>query len=89
MMSRGEAPRYDGHCRNLSQEEIEEKLKNKTPYVIRLKMPEKEIIISDLIRGKVKFNTKLIGVLLLPRDCVIHCIILALLLMIMKCILVM
>ena len=39
----------------------EEKLKNKTPYVIRLKMPEKEIIISDLIRGKVKFNTKLIG----------------------------
>ncbi|HOM33087.1 MAG TPA: glutamate--tRNA ligase [Candidatus Paceibacterota bacterium] len=61
MMSRGEAPRYDGHCRNLSQEEIEEKLKNKTPYVIRLKMPEKEIIISDLIRGKVKFNTKLIG----------------------------
>ncbi len=36
----GMAPKYDGHCRNLTKEEIEEKLKAGIPYVIRQKMPE-------------------------------------------------
>ena len=35
----GEFTHYDGHCRNLSKEEIEEKLAAGTPYVIRQKMP--------------------------------------------------
>ncbi len=35
----GIAPKYDGHCRNLSKEEIEEKLKAGVPYVIRQKCP--------------------------------------------------
>ena len=33
------APMYDRHCRNLSEEEIQEKLKSGVPYVIRQKMP--------------------------------------------------
>ena len=32
------APKYDGHCRNLSKEEVEEKLKSGVPYVIRQKI---------------------------------------------------
>lgn len=32
-------PMYDRHCRELSKEEIEEKLAAKVPYVIRQKMP--------------------------------------------------
>ena len=35
----GMAPKYDGHCRNLTKEEIDEKLKAGVPYVIRQKMP--------------------------------------------------
>lgn len=35
----GMAPKYDGHCRNLTKEEIEEKLAAGVPYVIRQKMP--------------------------------------------------
>ena len=35
----GIAPKYDGHCRNLSKEEVEEKLKAGIPYVIRQKCP--------------------------------------------------
>ena len=31
----GLPPGYDGHCRSLSKEEIEEKLKAGVPYVIR------------------------------------------------------
>ena len=36
----GVSPMYDRHCRNLSKEEIEEKLKAGIPYVIRQKIPE-------------------------------------------------
>lgn len=36
----GVNPMYDRHCRNLSKEEIDEKLKAGIPYVIRQKIPE-------------------------------------------------
>lgn len=49
---------YDRHCRNLSSEEVAEKLKNSEPYVIRLKSPENEnIILNDIIHGNVTFNS--------------------------------
>lgn len=35
----GIAPKYDGHCRHLTPEEIQEKLDAGVPYVIRQKMP--------------------------------------------------
>ncbi len=35
----GIAPRYDGHCRHLTPEEVQEKLDADVPYVIRQKMP--------------------------------------------------
>ncbi len=35
----GIAPKYDGHCRNLTKEEVQEKLDAGIPYVIRQKMP--------------------------------------------------
>lgn len=55
------APMYDRHCLNLSQEEIENNLKNKMQYVIRMKIPRDEIIKeTDIVHGKVTFNTNLI-----------------------------
>lgn len=36
----GIAPHYDGHCRNLSKEEVQAKLDAGIPYVIRQKMPQ-------------------------------------------------
>jgi len=68
MMSRGEVPRYDGHCRNLTEEEVQKKINDKNPFVIRLKMPEKIITVFDLIRGKVDFDTKLIGDFIIAKD---------------------
>jgi nondiscriminating glutamyl-tRNA synthetase len=51
--------KYDRHCLNLSKEEIQKKLKNKEPYVIRLKLPDNKLItFDDAIRGKITFNTK-------------------------------
>jgi len=53
--------KYDGLCRNLSQEDIDKNLSDKKPNVIRLKVPQDETIeFDDLIRGKVKFESNLI-----------------------------
>lgn len=52
-------PMYDKRCRKLTKKEVEERIKNKNPYVIRLKVPEKGIIkFKDLIRGEVEFDFK-------------------------------
>lgn len=54
-------PKYDGHCKNLSQKEIEQNLQAGKPYVIRLKVPkDKEIVYQDLIRGEIKVNSNIL-----------------------------
>lgn len=51
-------PKYDGHCRDLSQEEIQDKLDKGEDYVIRMKLPEnKSITFNDIVRGKVSIHT--------------------------------
>lgn len=54
----GETPRYDGHCRDLSPEEVKERLDRGEPHVIRLKLPEnRDISFDDAVRGHVTINT--------------------------------
>lgn len=51
-------PRYDGHCRNLTSSEVQEKLASGEKYVIRLKVPKDEILTcDDPVLGKLTFNT--------------------------------
>ncbi len=48
-------PRYDGHCRNLN---IQRSNLEEGKYVVRLKIPEnKKIIVEDLLRGKIIFDS--------------------------------
>ncbi|CAN5487301.1 glutamate--tRNA ligase [soil metagenome] len=57
----GKQTMYDRRARDLSKEEIDEKLKSGIPHVIRLKVPlNEEIIIHDIVRGNVKFDTNLV-----------------------------
>lgn len=56
--SEGKIPRYDGFCRGLSKEEVEQKIANGESYVIRLKLPSnKEIKFNDIVRGHVSINS--------------------------------
>ncbi len=49
---------YDRKCRNLSVDEVSEKLKNGENYVIRQRVPEnEELVFEDAILGKIVFNT--------------------------------
>jgi len=42
----------------LSHEEVQQRIKNNQPYVIRFKTPKnKTLVINDIIRGEVKFET--------------------------------
>ncbi|MFA4942716.1 MAG: glutamate--tRNA ligase [Patescibacteria group bacterium] len=51
------APRYDRHCRDLSKEEVEQKIKAGEKYVIRQKMPlDGEVVVYDELRGEIKFQ---------------------------------
>lgn len=51
-------PKYDRHCLSLSKEEINQKIKAGTPYVVRLRLPDnQDVVFDDLIRGQIKFNT--------------------------------
>ncbi len=53
--------RYDRACRELSPDEVREKLKANMPHVIRFKTPEAgETILEDLVRGEIKVKNHLI-----------------------------
>ena len=57
--------------RDLSLDEIKEKIKNKEEYVIRLKSPgdsNKEVEIIDLVKGKIKFPENDMDIVLLKKD---------------------
>ena len=48
--------RYSGKCENLSSEEVEKLLKQKKPFVIRIKKPQSDIEFVDEIKGDMKFT---------------------------------
>jgi glutamyl-tRNA synthetase len=62
------SPQYDHTVRNkmknsltLSAEEVQELLNKNTPHVIRIKIPENELVsFTDMIRGEISFETKLV-----------------------------
>lgn len=54
----GQTPKYDGHCRDLSPEDVQSKIDEGIPFVIRLKLPENVVIsFEDGVRGIIEMNT--------------------------------
>jgi glutamyl-tRNA synthetase len=68
MLAQGLAPKYSGRCRHLNKEESEKKIKAGEPAVIRFRVPETEIEFNDLIRGKISFDSSLIGDIVIARN---------------------
>ena len=62
------SPQYDHRARknmrnslNLTDDEVKELLEKNTPHVIRIKMPENDVLtFTDMIRGEVSFQTGLV-----------------------------
>ena len=61
-------PQYDCHSRmtmknslTLPEDEVKQKLADGVPYVVRAKIPaEQEVVLNDLVRGKVSVNSSLL-----------------------------
>ena len=66
----GEVSHYDGHCRDLSPEEVKAKLDAGTPYVIRQKIPREGITsFDDLVYGHIEVeNAELDDQILIKTD---------------------
>lgn len=61
-LKKGEMPRYSGKCRHLTKEDRERLEKEGRKPVVRFRVPDNEpIIIEDLVRGRVEFNSNDIG----------------------------
>ncbi len=53
--------KYDKQCLHLSADEVQAMLQANSPYVVRLNVePNQTVIVNDLIRGKVEFDSTLI-----------------------------
>ena len=62
LMAKGELPRYLGKCRSLSVEQEQIHIAEGRKPVIRFKVPEDEtVVVRDLVRGDVNFETNGIG----------------------------
>jgi len=69
LMSIGESPVYKGTCRNLTKEEVTEKMSQGKRSVIRFKTPEKQkIVFDDMIKGKITFDTETLGDFVIAKD---------------------
>lgn len=54
-----QAPRYDGTCKTLSKEDIQNKLESKIPHVVRLRVPEEgRTTFDDEIHGTISFENR-------------------------------
>ncbi len=52
---------YDGKCRGLSDQEIQNRKQAGQKYTIRFRTEAMDIVVDDIVQGKVKFDARLIG----------------------------
>ncbi len=57
----GLQPMYDKHCLNLPESEVQQKLTEGIPHVVRLNVEHgKQIFLKDVVRGEVSFDSSII-----------------------------
>lgn len=60
-LARKEQPKYDKLALTLSREEVNKKLENGEPYVIRMNVePGPKVVVNDRVRGRVEFDREII-----------------------------
>jgi len=50
--------RYNGACAHLSAEQVQQNIAAGKPYAIRLRIPQEDVVVHDLIRGDVQFKSE-------------------------------
>ncbi len=52
---------YDGRCRNLTADEVAARKKAGDTFAIRFSVDPGEVVVEDVVQGRVKFDARLIG----------------------------
>jgi glutamyl-tRNA synthetase len=63
----GQHSGYDGHCRNLTPEQLQAYVDEGRRPVVRLRMPDRPIVFEDLVRGEITFLPENLGDYVLVR----------------------
>jgi glutamyl-tRNA synthetase len=63
----GRSSGYDGHCRALTQEQVEAYRAEDRRPVLRLRMPDRPIVFDDLVRGEITFQPEHVSDYVLVR----------------------
>ena len=61
LLAQGYPPKYSGRCRQISADEAAKRARKGEASIIRFKVPETKITFTDIIRGKITFDSSLIG----------------------------
>ena len=64
----GVPPRYDRRCAALPADEVERRLAAGEPAAVRLRVPEREVVVDDLLRGSVAFGAGAFGDFIVLRS---------------------
>ncbi len=59
---------YDGTCRKLSKEEADAKVAAGETFVVRVKVPEKDYVLEDMVRGRVEWKSETLGDFIILRS---------------------
>lgn len=65
---RGEMPRYDRACAGISREDAEARIAAGEAATIRFRIPEREVVIDDLIHGDTRFSSGVLGDFIILRS---------------------
>ncbi|MDO8885977.1 glutamate--tRNA ligase [Candidatus Oleimmundimicrobium sp.] len=67
-IKQGVMPKYDGQCRNLTSEDEKSLISEGRKPTIRFRVPKRKIVVHDLVKGDVEFDSNIIGDFILIRS---------------------
>jgi len=62
------SPHYDGTCRRLSPDEVKRRVDAGESHVIRVKVPERDYHVDDLVRSRVEWKAETLGDFIIMRS---------------------
>jgi nondiscriminating glutamyl-tRNA synthetase len=68
MLAAGRPPHYDGRCRRLTAEESAARAAGGEPHSLRFKVPARDWVLADHVRGEVTFPAGMVGDFVLLRS---------------------
>ena len=67
-LAEGRPPRYDRRCLGLAPDEVRRRLTDGEPAALRFRVPGGEVVIDDVIRGRVAVDAEAIGDFIIVRS---------------------